>query len=314
MKIMLLKRDENYPDENQPRKFFYADKLLLLKENIEVNGILDPLKVRFVDDKYILIDGERRYRASENVLTELPCIIDNSENILELQLITSCLKEDLTVDELDKAIYKLWNYYYNPMETSFNRNCNRDLGYREIGRKIGKSHMRVQKAIDRFQFKQDNQDFAEQITEKYNPTGKEYSKVNSTISMTGKIKDNEVRKKVIENVLDKRESRLENIDTPIIKNKIQQVLERTKDVDDPGLRLEITENVLNNVDHVYNIDKDINVQFMSDLNELRSAFIKLEGKDYKDHKESLNDQNLKEYNDLTFEMYNYFNETLRIGE
>jgi hypothetical protein len=57
-----------------------------------------------------------------------------------------------------------------------------------LGDKIGKSWLRVKKALDRFQFKQNNQEFTKKIEKKHNPTGKKYSKVNSTIAMTNKIK------------------------------------------------------------------------------------------------------------------------------
>lgn len=63
------------PDENQPRKYFDIDKLRILKDSIKKYGVINPLTVQKQDNKFILIDGERRYRACVELgLKEIPCI------------------------------------------------------------------------------------------------------------------------------------------------------------------------------------------------------------------------------------------------
>src|SRR4030043_254441 len=67
-----------HPDSDQPRKEFKSEDIQNLAENIEKNGILVPLVVMpFGPDKeneYLLIDGERRYRAAEKLgLKTVPC-------------------------------------------------------------------------------------------------------------------------------------------------------------------------------------------------------------------------------------------------
>lgn len=62
------------PDPNQPRKLFDADKLSTLKNSIKEYGIINPLGVEKISDKkYLLVDGERRFRAaSELGIKEVP--------------------------------------------------------------------------------------------------------------------------------------------------------------------------------------------------------------------------------------------------
>ena len=90
MEIIMINRSKIKPDLEQPRKYFDDEKLSLLSQSIKDNGIKDPLKVREKNGQYILIDGERRFRASEGIQNVIPCIVENPENILESQLITSC--------------------------------------------------------------------------------------------------------------------------------------------------------------------------------------------------------------------------------
>lgn len=73
------------PDENQPRKYFNAEKIKTLKNSIKQYGIMNPLKVQeFGKDKYLLEDGERRFRAATELgLKEVPVIIVKATNDVE---------------------------------------------------------------------------------------------------------------------------------------------------------------------------------------------------------------------------------------
>lgn len=77
------------PDENQPRKYFAADKMFNLKQSIKRHGIKVPITVEDMGNgKYLLIDGERRFRAALEIgLKSIPCIIEapksESERLIE---------------------------------------------------------------------------------------------------------------------------------------------------------------------------------------------------------------------------------------
>jgi len=66
-----------HPDENQPRKDFNAARLADLISSIKAHGILNPLVVEeHAGGQFMLVDGERRYRASKELgLRKVPVII-----------------------------------------------------------------------------------------------------------------------------------------------------------------------------------------------------------------------------------------------
>ena len=67
------------PDETQPRKDFNTHRLRDLMSSIKEYGIRQPLSVQQVgDNTYLLVDGERRYRAAKELgLTEVPAVIED---------------------------------------------------------------------------------------------------------------------------------------------------------------------------------------------------------------------------------------------
>lgn len=90
-----------FPNPEQPRTEF--GDLTELTESIREKGVLEPLLVRPTDDgKFMIIAGERRWRASQLAgLTDLPCIemeVDE-KGIAEIALIENLQRKDLTVWE-----------------------------------------------------------------------------------------------------------------------------------------------------------------------------------------------------------------------
>ncbi len=241
MEIKNININEIQRDEDQPRKYFDEEALSRLIQSIKDNGIEQPITVRKSEKGYIVIDGERRWRSSKEAgLKTMPCIITDKDDILEQQLRSDCLKEGLTVDELDRAIYK----YYEELRTSQHL-ANNDLGQRKIAASIGKSAKRVQKAIDRFEFKRDNQEFTKAIEKKHNPENKPFSKVNSTIAMTDKLKDKpEVRKAVIEKVLSADKGKSSNINNDDIKKQVEYIA-KNENIKTKEDAVQVIDNLIN---------------------------------------------------------------------
>ena len=73
------------PDKNQPRKYFELGKMKSLKESISAHGIVNPLIVqKEKNGEYLLIDGERRYRAAvELKMKEVPIVEVKSKDPIE---------------------------------------------------------------------------------------------------------------------------------------------------------------------------------------------------------------------------------------
>lgn len=102
------------PNPNQPRKLFSEDSILKLADSISRYGIIQPLTVRQIGEKYELIAGERRLRAAKELgLKTVPCIISEAseEKSAEISIIENLLREDLNIFEQAEAIEALIDTY-----------------------------------------------------------------------------------------------------------------------------------------------------------------------------------------------------------
>jgi ParB family chromosome partitioning protein len=98
------------PNPYQPRKDFNADELEALAASIRVHGILQPLVVSKVGNRYQLIAGERRLRAAKIAgLDVVPAIVRtfDEQQKLELAIIENIQRSELNVIELATAYKKL---------------------------------------------------------------------------------------------------------------------------------------------------------------------------------------------------------------
>lgn len=106
-----LALDQIQPNTMQPRREFDQEKLNELADSLRVNGMMQPLVVKPYNNGYMLIAGERRFRAAKIAgLTQVPVIInevDDDVRMLELALVENIQREDLNPLELAAAYRKL---------------------------------------------------------------------------------------------------------------------------------------------------------------------------------------------------------------
>jgi ParB family chromosome partitioning protein len=98
------------PNPYQPRREFPQDKLEELTESIRVHGVIQPVVVRAVGDRYQLVAGERRCRAAKAAgLTEVPALIKeyNDTQMLELAIVENLQRDDLNPLEEANAYQQL---------------------------------------------------------------------------------------------------------------------------------------------------------------------------------------------------------------
>ncbi|MBZ2175689.1 ParB/RepB/Spo0J family partition protein [Schnuerera sp. xch1] len=115
-------------NEEQPRKDFEEKSLEELKESIIQHGVIQPLVVRKKGNKYQIITGERRWRASKAAnLKKVPCIIKeiDDKEVIKLALIENLQREDLNPIEEAYAFKGLIEDY--------------DLTQEEVAQSVGKS-------------------------------------------------------------------------------------------------------------------------------------------------------------------------------
>jgi ParB family chromosome partitioning protein len=116
----------------QPRRLFQQDRLAELAQSIIANGIIQPLVVRKVGERYQLVAGERRWRAAKLAkLDRVPVVVQDipDERLLEITLIENIQREDL-----------------NPIETAvaFDRMAqDLSLTAEEIGQRTGKDRTTI---------------------------------------------------------------------------------------------------------------------------------------------------------------------------
>lgn len=98
-RIRDLPIDEIDPNPNQPRGRFDGESLRELAESIRLHGLLQPIVVRRSGERYQLVVGERRFRASRMAgRTTVPAVVRDigDEDTLKLALLENLQREDLS--------------------------------------------------------------------------------------------------------------------------------------------------------------------------------------------------------------------------
>lgn len=103
--LLTVDLDKLKAREDQPRKNFNDDSLEELANSIKADGVIQPIVVRKVGDKYEIIAGERRFRASKLAgLEKVPIVVKNvsDRKARELALVENIQREDL--NPIEEAI------------------------------------------------------------------------------------------------------------------------------------------------------------------------------------------------------------------
>ena len=111
-----LSLDKIFVNPNQPRTNFDSNEIDNLAVSIKELGIIQPITVRKVNEnKYEIISGERRYRASKIAnLDSIPCYIkavENDTDLLKMSLVENLQRVDLDPIEIALTYERLINEY-----------------------------------------------------------------------------------------------------------------------------------------------------------------------------------------------------------
>ncbi len=102
--------EDIYPNATQPRTYFDETALQELAQSIKNLGVIQPITLRKDGDKFEIISGERRYRASKIAgLTSVPAYIRlvNDQELLEMALVENIQREDLDAIEVALTYQRL---------------------------------------------------------------------------------------------------------------------------------------------------------------------------------------------------------------
>ena len=130
---------------HQPRKHFDSQSLDGLSASIKEKGVVTPITVRFIDNQYILIAGERRLRASKlakkkNIPAYILEVIEESE-MMEVALIENIQRENLNPIEESEA--------FAILQSKFN------LSQNQIAKTVGKSRSTITNSLRLLQLPSD---------------------------------------------------------------------------------------------------------------------------------------------------------------
>ena len=130
--ILEINIEDIIPNRFQPRLTFDMEALNELANSIKIHGIIQPLVVRKIQDKYEIIAGERRYKAATIIgMKTVPCIVMNlnDNESAEVAVVENIQRKEMTPLEEAKSFKLLLDKGY--------------LTQDELARKMGKSQSSI---------------------------------------------------------------------------------------------------------------------------------------------------------------------------
>ena len=134
--LAMIGVDEIGPNPNQPRSVFDADGLAVLADSIRRIGVLQPIVVRPDGARYVLIAGERRWRAAQEAgVEEIPALVRETDDqgSLTEALVENLQREDLGPLEEAAAFQQLQEDF--------------GLTHAEIGEHVGRSRTAISNTL-----------------------------------------------------------------------------------------------------------------------------------------------------------------------
>lgn len=131
-----VKITEVMPNKDQPRKFFDEEKLQALADSIQEHGLIQPIVVTKKGVGYVIVAGERRWRAAKKAgIKKIPVLIRDYTDLAvrEIALIENLQREDLNPIEEAMAYRQLMDEH--------------NLTQEEISVRIGKSRSAIANSV-----------------------------------------------------------------------------------------------------------------------------------------------------------------------
>lgn len=112
--IREIKLDKIYPNPDQPRKEFDSESLQELSSSIKTHGLLQPILVKPDGDNFIIVAGERRFRAAQIIeMKQISCIVQecSEQEMAERALVENIQRSNLSPIEEGLAYTRLMKEY-----------------------------------------------------------------------------------------------------------------------------------------------------------------------------------------------------------
>ena len=220
--VVELYLDDIIPNRFQPREVFNEEALKELSASIKEHGVIQPIIVRKIGDKYEIIAGERRYKATTMAgLTKIPAIIRNLDDkeASKVALLENLQRKDLTAIEEARTYQKILELDSMTQE--------------ELGRTMGKSQAAIANKMRLLSLPDEIQEalLMDKISERHARSLLNLNTSEEQINMLNKIIENRMTVRELDNEI--RIIKGENIPS-IVSNDSVTV------VDESGPKIEVT--------------------------------------------------------------------------
>jgi ParB family chromosome partitioning protein len=232
--VVYLYLDDIIPNRFQPREVFDDQALKELAVSIREHGVIQPIIVRKVDNKYEIIAGERRYKASTMAgLTKIPAIVKNLDDkeSSKVALLENLQRKNLNPIEEARTYQKILEIDQMTQE--------------ELAKTMGKSQSAVANKIRLLSLPEEVQDalLKEKISERHARSLLNIEDKNEQINLLNKIIDEKMTVREVEKeikILNGEE--VEEDETPIKEEPAIEENHTTPELDNPSLDSPIIES------------------------------------------------------------------------
>ena len=223
--IIELYLDDIIPNRFQPREKFDSEALKELSTSIKEHGVIQPIIVRKIGEKYEIIAGERRYKASALAgLTKIPAIIRNLDDkeASKVALLENLQRKDLTAIEEARTYQKILELDSMTQE--------------ELGRTMGKSQAAIANKLRLLALTDEVQEalLNDQISERHARSLLNVTNQNEQVEMLERVINNRMTVRELDHAI--RSLKLNNNEQQTLSIEEKPVVEQPKET--PTLTLE----------------------------------------------------------------------------
>lgn len=249
--IVLVDLDNIIPNRFQPRLKFDDDSINELAESIKEHGIIEPLVLRRVGQKFEIIAGERRYKASRVAgLSKVPAIIANLDDneSAEVAIVENTHRKDLSPIEEAKSYKKLLDKKY--------------LSQEQLAKRLGKSQSAIANKIRLLNLDEHVQDalMDEKISERHARSLLKLTDKQKQVEMLDKIiverwtvkTLDEKIDKILANYRPKNNEITGNINTSSLDINVEDIKKNSVDISSPPQMFNSLDNASVNVNFAFN--------------------------------------------------------------
>lgn len=265
--IIEVALDDIIPNRFQPRLSFDEQALNDLAESIRQHGIIQPLVLRKIGNKYEIIAGERRYKASYIAgLTRVPAVIINlnDNESAEVAIVENLQRQDLSAIEEAKSYKKLLDRGY--------------LTQDQLATRMGKTQATISNKLRLLNLDQQVQDalLNNKISERHARSLLRLTDKNDQIDMLNEIINNRLNVRVTDEEISRR-IKGDVPKTIIENNKLNNIEKQNEEMLDINNNFDNPESFFSNsnkqVESLEPINKDDFVRPISNVTPVNNEYI-----------------------------------------